>query len=114
MLHQSKPRDLRKNINGKRVPTHVKKRPSLGEVGKGQPLKRRAEFRQRGVNAFRILSVWLNPNVEIFRRAGLRVRGNCMSPHYQIFNVVGVQNGQEFFEVWVHPVPRPSSHTVLE
>ena len=31
------------------------------------------------------------------------------TPHDQVFNAVGVEDGQEFFEVWEHRSPRPSS-----
>ena len=42
--------------------------------------------------------------------ARLCVERYGVAPHYEVFNAVGVEDGQEFFEVWVHLEPRPSSH----
>jgi hypothetical protein len=46
----------------------------------------------------------------VFGDAGLRVERYSVATDHEIFNAVGVEDGQEFFEVWVHPGTRPSSH----
>jgi hypothetical protein len=66
----------------------VEKRTEFGEIGKREPLKPR----------------------QISSVDGLGVLNFGLTRYLTLW----VQNGQEFFEVWVHPVPRPSSHTVLE
>lgn len=42
-----------------------------------------------------------------------RSHAQTIDPHNKVLSAVGVQKGQEFFEVWVHPEPRPSLRTKL-
>ncbi len=102
------------NVNTDRFAAHTKKRARFREVGGREPSKRLAKLGQGRKNRLRILRVSLYQNVEVFGGARLRVNGDGVSADYKILNAVRVQDGQEFFEVWVHLGPRPSSHNVPE
>lgn len=60
---------------------------------------RRSETRQCRIDRFGILRFRLDENIKIFGSAGLRMDGNSIAAHDQIFNAVFVERGQEFFEV---------------
>ena len=100
------------NVNANRLTAHAKERALLCEVGGGQTLKRRSELRQCRENRLGVIrrqplpeyrGLWLPVAAREWRRR---------KPHDKILNAVRVQNGQEFFEVWVHLEPRPSSRSV--
>jgi hypothetical protein len=64
-------------------------------------------------NSFGIVFVRSYQNVNIFGGSRLRVNRNRKSSHDKIFNALLVQNGQEFFELWVPWELRPSVRNVL-
>jgi hypothetical protein len=45
--------------------------------------------------------------VNVLRRAGLRMKDNGIAPHDEVFNAMGMEGGQKVFVVLVHPVPDP-------
>ena len=59
--------NLSECIHGNGVATDAKKRTSFTEVSRSQSFNERAEFRQRRVNRFRVLTVRLHQNIHIFR-----------------------------------------------
>ncbi len=67
---------------------------------------------QSRVDRSRVVGVRLHQNVDILRRPWLCGDRNRAGSDDEILNAVCVQHGQEFFEVWVHPSPRPSWRSV--
>src|SRR5208337_2297751 len=118
-LHPALPGGIKLNaryrgekVNGHRLTAHAKERAWLGEVGGGQTFERRSELRQGREKRLGVSRVRLHQNIEVLGCPGLRVNGDGVSSHDKILNAVRVQNGQEFFEVWIHREARPSSHSV--
>jgi hypothetical protein len=105
--------DRRENVNANRLAAHAKKGALFREVGGGQSLERRPELRQGFENRLGVVRVRFHQNIEVLGCPRLGVNRDGVCPNDKVFNAVRVQNGQEFFEVWVHPEPRPSSHSVL-
>src|SRR5712691_4397970 len=102
--------DLRQDVHRNRVAAQAEKLATLAEIAGGESLHWCAELHQGRIDRFRVLGIRLNQKVDVFRDAGLRVERNSVAPHDEVFNAEGVEDGQEFFEVWVHPRQRPSSH----
>jgi hypothetical protein len=101
-----------RHIDRDRLATHMEERPFFGEVGGCQSFERRTEFNQCRIESPCVLGVRLYEEIQILRCARLGVHRHGIRPHNKESNVVGAQNGQEFFEVAVHP--NPSWHTALE
>jgi hypothetical protein len=55
-----------------------------------------------------VVGIWFDEEVNIVGRPWLRVKGDSVTTDNQILNFLGVEDGQEFFEVVEHRVPVPS------
>jgi hypothetical protein len=88
-----------KNVDHLRRGAPSKERARIDEIFRLEVCKRRAEFRRRRVDRFRILSVRLHEEIEVFGSSGLRVNGDGVAADDKVFNAVLVERGQEFFEV---------------
>jgi hypothetical protein len=53
--------------------------------------------------ALALIGIRLNEDVDIFCGAWLGVKGNRASTDDKVFNAVGVEGPQQFFEVGEHP-----------
>jgi hypothetical protein len=82
--------------------THAKESLAVKKVLGGQFFKRRTESSQRRINRIGVLGIRPDKEVEVFGRPGLRVKGHRVAAHDQVFNFVGVEDGQEFVEVGIH------------
>src|SRR5258708_29946568 len=82
--------------------THLVETAFVGEIRRSEAGKRSAELAQSAKFPRRIVLTRLDPDIQIFRVAWLRVQHHGVSAYNQVLNVVGVEKTQQFFEVGVH------------
>lgn len=72
------------------------------EIPYGQSDGAKSEFRKRRKNAMRVFSVRFDENIYIPRVTGGAVKSQRITADYQVFNVVGVEQPEQLFEVWLN------------
>src|SRR5260370_12139521 len=102
-------RNFREYVHHHRRPAHAKKLVSFDKILLRQPFQRCAEFHQRSKYRLSVLGIWPNKQIDVFRRPRLGMEGHSIAAYDQVLNILGMEDGQEFFQVVEHPVPVPSS-----
>jgi hypothetical protein len=104
----------REDVNRNGRMSEAKESGWVGKITNADALERCAEFRQCRLDGLCIDRIRFNQNIEIFRRARLRMEGDSVAANDQILNAVGVEDRQEFDEVWEHSCLTSSTHTPQE
>jgi len=102
--------DARKNIDRNRLLSDANELTQVRKIALADPTKRRTECGQGCVGRARVCRVGFDEKVHILCRARLRVEGNGIAANDKVFNAVGVEDRQEFFEVVEHRRLVPSWH----
>jgi hypothetical protein len=100
--------NFRENIYNGRDSSHSEELVTHYEVFGCQAIEGCAELAQRVIDRPRVFGVWFDEEVDIFGGAWLRVKRDSLATNDQILNFLGVEDGQEFFEVVEHRAPVPS------
>jgi len=100
--------DAGENIDRDRLPPKADEFLGIRKVVNGNVGEGSTEAGQRRIGRLRVLRVRLDEQIEVFGRAGLRVKRNRVAVDHEIFNAVGVEDRQEFFEVVEPRGPVPS------
>src|SRR5277367_5145047 len=85
--------NIGKNIDAARVTSESKETVAVGEVFREDVLERCAEIRESGVHCSCIRGIALYEKVDVFRKAGLRVKDNRVAPDNEVFNAMGMEGG---------------------
>src|SRR5665213_1484058 len=78
------------------------------EIVRADALERCAERGKRGIGCLRVRRVCLDEKIDVPREAGLRVIDNRKAAYNEVFNAMGMEDGQKVFVVLVHPAPSPN------
>jgi len=112
MLNRNRHRESPRECPRPRARVRCGRMPGRGELRNAQALQWRAELHESSIGRFGIFSIGLHENLQILGGPWLRMDRHRVTSDHEILNAVLVQRGQEFFEIWVHPRPRPSLRIV--
>src|ERR1035441_10235689 len=102
------PLGVQENIEASRIASKTKEAAPIGEFLRADAFERCAKRGKRRIGRLCVRHVCFYENVDVLRKAGLRVKNDSVTANNQVSNAMGMEGGQKVFVVLVHPVLSPN------
>jgi hypothetical protein len=101
------PLGVQENIEASRIASKTKEAAPIGKFLRADAFERCAKRGKRRIGRLCVRHVCFYENVDVLRKAGLRVKNDSVTANNQVSNAMGMEGGQKVFVVLVHPVLSP-------
>jgi hypothetical protein len=101
-------RQVGENIEASRIAPKTKEAAAIGEFLRANAFERCAKRGKRRIGCLCVCRVCFYENVDVLRKARLRVKDDSVPADNQVSNAMGMEGGQKVFVVLVHRVLSPN------